>query len=141
MFKTSAYFQNGIPSNIRLLVRMESEVPELFAQLYRKNVVKRTPMKTGRLRRSIITQSLGNQAMITWRAPYARAQNEGGHTVPRPVRGFNPNTGRYSTIAPGFYRYRNYTTPGTGAHFAGRLTMEETKAQFPAALKSRGLTK
>jgi hypothetical protein len=141
MFLTAkAFFQDNTQNNKRVLIRAETEIPAEFVKRFKKNVVKITPMKTGALRRSIITQSLGGRAEISWRSPYAKVQHEGGHTVSEPVRGLNPNTGKYSTIKPGFYRYRNYTTAGTGPRF-GTRAYQATQAEMPAVLRELGLTK
>ena len=76
-----AFFKDGTAHNTRLLMRAETAIPAEFVKRYKKNVVKITPMKTSALRRSIITQALGNTAEISWRSRYAIAQNEGGHEV------------------------------------------------------------
>lgn len=133
-----AFFKDGTANNTRVLLRAETEIPAEFVRRFKKNVVKITPMKSGYLRRSIITQTLGNQAEISWRAPYAKAQHEGGHTVTerRRVR----IGGRWVTLMPGRYQYRNYTTPGTGPRF-GTIAFQATQAEMPAALRQLGLTK
>ncbi len=51
-----------------------------------------TPKKIGELRRSVLKRVLGLQAQISWNKEYAAAQED--------------------------TQYRNYTTPGTGPHFA-----------------------
>lgn len=135
-----AYFDNHIDTNVKLLRRAETALPEEFVRLYKKNVVSLTPRKTGALRRSIITQALGNTASISWRSPYAKAQDEGGHTQSHTVRGINPNTGQGGTIMPGTYRYRNYTTPGTGPNFA-TTAFRATTEQMPAVFRQLGLTR
>jgi len=114
-----AYFSNKIDYNKTVLIRAETALPQEFIRIYKKNVVAITPKKTGALRRSIITQASGNQANISWRSRYARAQNEGGHN---------------GAV------YRNYTTPGTGAHFAN-IAYKKTMAQMPAVVRELGLTK
>lgn len=135
-----AFFQDGTAHNTRVLLRAESQIPAEFVKRFKKNVVKITPMKTGALRRSIITQALGNQASISWRSRYAKAQHEGGHTVRKPIRGPNRRDGGYGTINPGFYRYSRYTTPGTGPRF-GAIAFQQTQAEMPAVLRELGLTK
>lgn len=113
---TAAFFENSIPNNNLLLIRAETAIPAEFVKRFKKNVVTLTPSKSGALRRSIITQQLGNTATIGWRSEYAGAQNEGQHTV-HEKRVINID-GNYVTLQPGVYRYRKYTTPGTGPHFA-----------------------
>lgn len=135
-----AYFDDNTVHNNRLLIRAQTEIPRQWIVLYKKNVVGITPMKTGALRRSIITQVLGNTASVSWRAPYALAQHQGGHTVPRLVKGRRSDTGEFGIIPAGSYRYRNYTTPGTGPRF-GSIAFKATNAQMPGVLRGLGLTK
>ena len=139
MFLTAkAFFEDNTQNNIRLLIRAEETIPAEFVKRYKKNVVKLTPRKTGALRRSIITQQLGNTANISWRMPYAAAQNKGGHTVTE-TRRVNID-GRFVTLKPGYYQYRHYTTPGTGSGFASQA-FRETQREMPAVLRELGLTK
>lgn len=133
------YFDNHIDTNIQLLRRAETALPEEFVRLYKRNVVAITPRKTGALRRSILTQAIGNTANISWRAPYAKAQDDGGHTQSHTVKGINQRDGGGGTIMPGSYRYRNYTTPGTGPNFA-TIAFRATTAQMPAVYRQLGLT-
>jgi len=121
-----------------LLIRAETMIPAEFVRRYKKNVVKITPFKSGALRRSIITQQLGNTANISWRSRYAGAQNEGGHNVSE-KRIVNID-GHFVTLQPGFYRYRKYTTPGTGAHFAN-IAYKQTINEMPETMRELGLTK
>lgn len=137
------FFKDGTLNNTRVLIRAETEIPAEFVRRYKKNVVQLTPKKTGALRRSIITQQLGNTAEISWRAPYAKAQNEGGHTVPNEVRGrirSGPRIGEYGIIPPGYYKYKDYTTAGTGPGFAS-TAYKRTQSEMPAVLRELGLTK
>lgn len=133
-----AYFDNKIDYNVTLLRRAETALPEEFVRLYKRNVVAITPRKTGALRRSIITQALGNTANISWRMPYAKAQDAGGHTQSHTVKGINRRDGGGGTIMPGSYRYSNYTTPGTGPHFA-TTAFKATTAQMPVIYRQLGL--
>lgn len=58
-----------------------------------------TPKKTGKLRASAhVTKTGGKQVSVAWEEPYAQPQEEGIASNGAPIR--------------------NYTTPGTGAHFA-----------------------
>lgn len=139
MFLTAkAFFEDNTKSNVRLLIRANETIPAEFVRRYKRNVVKLTPYKTGALRRSIITQQIGNTANISWRMPYAKAQNEGGHTVSETRRVYI--NGRFVTLKPGYYRYKHYTTPGTGAGFAF-TAFQQTQKEMPAALRELGLTK
>lgn len=133
-----AFFEDMTPGNNALLIRAETAIPAEFVRRYKKNAVAITPMKTGALRRSIITRQLGGTAEVSWRMPYALAQNQGYHTV-REKRVVNID-GRFVTLMPGTYHYRNYTTPGTGPHFAN-IAYQRTIAEMPAALRELGLTK
>lgn len=141
MFITAkAFFKDGTANNTRILLRAETQLPEEFVKRFKKNVVPLTPRKTGALRRSIITQVIGGKAEISWRMPYAKAQHEGGHKVDKPIKGPNQRDGGYGTINPGFYRYKRYTTPGTGPRF-GTIAFRMTTSQMPAVLRELGLTK
>lgn len=58
-----------------------------------------TPQKNGDLHTQIVTRSSGNEATITWEMPYAAYQERGMR-------------------ADGTHVIKNYTTAGTGPHFA-----------------------
>ena len=140
-FSAKAYLKTvQLDLDRQLYRRAETQLPEEFAKLYKKNVVKITPKKTGRLRRSILAAVSDGRVDIGWRAPYARAQDEGGHTQTHTVRGINRRDGGGGTIKPGTYRYRRYTTPGTGPGFATKA-FKATTAQMPALYREMGLTK
>ena len=134
----NAFFDNNTPGNTMLLIRAETAIPAEFVRLYKKNVVSITPAKSNQLRRSIITQQLGNTAEISWRSAYAGAQNQGYHTVAS-MRVINID-GRFVTLMPGIYRYKNYTTPGTGPHFAN-IAYQKTISEMPPIIRELGLTK
>ena len=133
-----AHFEDNTGRNNQLLIKAKTQIPEEFIKRFKKNVVKLTPRKTGALRRSIITQALGNTASIGWRLPYASAQHAGYHTVAS-TRVVNID-GRYVTLKPGTYRYTNYTTAGTGPRF-GAIAFQKTQKEMPAVLRELGLTK
>lgn len=135
-----AFFKDGTANNTRILLRAETDLPAEWLKRFKKNVVTLTPRKTGALRRSIITQTLGNTATVSWRSRYAKAQHEGGHTVSKPIKGRNTRDGGFGTIMPGYYRYKRYTTPGTGPKF-GTIAYQKTNAEMPAVLRQLGLTK
>lgn len=137
--KANAFFDNHIPGNNMLLIQAQNTLPSEFIRRYKKNAVRITPYKTGALRRSIITRTVGDgTAQISWRLPYAAAQNQGYHTV-KTKRVVNID-GKYVTLKPGVYRYRNYTTEGTGAHFAN-IAFAKTSQEMPQVLREIGLTK
>jgi len=133
-----SFFEDNTANNAVLIRQAETAIPEEFIKLFKKNVVNITPKKTGALRRSIITQVLGNKAQIGWRSPYAVPQNNGGHTV-RSRRVVNIG-GQFVTLKPKFYRYSTYTTPGTGPNFA-QTAFRATREQMPEALRARGVTR
>lgn len=141
-----AHFKDAAANNKKILIRAQTAIPQEWLKSYLKAArggapgVVSTPKKTGALRRSIITQAIGGRAEVSWRLPYAVPQNLGGHTVPRMVQGLNPATGMHSTIKPGFYRYRNYTTPGTGPGFA-QAAYRYANSQLPQITRQTGLTK
>lgn len=114
-----AFFENNTASNVVLIKQAETQIPQEWVRLFKRNVVAGTPKDSSTLRRSIITQALGSRAQIGWRAPYAGAQEAGGHNG---------------------VVYVNYTTPGTGKNFA-RNAFRATTAQMPSVLRQLGLTK
>ena len=134
----SAFFKDGTAKNTRVLIRAETQIPQEFLKRYKKNVVKLTPKKTGTLRRSIITQAVGNRAEISWRARYAAAQNVGYHTVAK--RRIVNIDGKYVTLMPGVYSYKKYTTKGTGPGFAS-AAYKKTQSEMPQVMRELGLTK
>lgn len=133
----AVFKSENLDTSRTLYRRAETTLPDEFVRVYKRNVVSITPMKSGALRRSIITQAIGGRAEIAWRVPYAKAQDEGGHNV-YDKRVVNID-GNFVTLHPGFYAYRNYTTPGTGPHFATTAFMATT-AQMSAVYRALGLT-
>lgn len=67
-----------------------------FLRVAAENIVnestRKTPMKTGRLRMDVLKQVLGLHGSVVWGKNYAKYQEE--------------------------KQFQNYTTPGTGPHFA-----------------------
>lgn len=121
MFLSAQAFFEDNSANYKVLIKQaETEIPQDFVRIFRKNVVGITPRKTGALRRSIITQAIGNRAQIGWRSEYAGAQEAGQHAGSAP--------------------YTNYTTPGTGPKFAQRA-FRMTQAEMKANFRQRGYTK
>lgn len=125
------FFDDNLDKNITLVKETMNLYPEVYKQKFLANARVLTPVDTAQLRRSIITQVSGRSVKVGWRAPYARAVNEGRHTVPRPVRGINPKTGLYSTIAPGVYTHR------TGAKGFAERTVDATKEDMKKYIKER----
>ena len=134
-----AFFADGTANNTRVLIRAETQIPSEFVKRYKKNVVKLTPKKKGGLRRSIITQAIGNKAEIGWRSKYAAAQNA-GHHANAGYRRVNID-GQYRMLGPNVsYIYRKYTTRGTGPRFAS-IAYQKTQSEMPAVMRELGLTK
>lgn len=113
------FFQDNTANDKMLIKQAETAIPQEFVSLYKRNVVNLTPRDSGALRRSIITQAIGTRAQIGWRSAYAKIQNQ-------------PED--YGVV------YKNYTTAGTGSHFAEKA-FRTTTAQMPQVLRQLGLTK
>lgn len=98
---------------------------------------KNTPKKTGQLRADIKKSVRGNTGKIVWGKRYAAAQ-EVGHMTVRKQRTFKTADGNWITLKPGRYNFKNYTTPGTGAHFAENAVNKEA-GEFHKYLRMAGL--
>jgi len=118
-----AFFEDNTASNVLLIKQAETALPQEFVRLFKKNVRDLTPKKTAWLRRSIITQAIGTRAQIGWRASYAAVQEAGGRQG-----------------ADGWIPFKDYTTGGTGPHFA-RDAFRATATQMPEVIRQLGLTK
>lgn len=116
-----AVFNDHTAENELLISRSVSTLPLMFVTRYKRNVAPLTPMKSGALRRSIVTQVVGHSANIAWRLPYAIDQNLGR----------DQQTGRV---------YKHYTTPGTGPNFKDRA-LAMTITQVDPMFRELGLTK
>lgn len=127
-------FDDKTDSNSLLVFKVQHLIPEEFRNEYYKVVVKYTPAKTFRLRRSIRSQVLGNTATIWWQAPYASAQNVGHHTVSKYIRGENKRDGGYGTIKPGVYYYDKKGMAGSGFREAAA---EEVRRGFIEKMKQK----
>lgn len=114
--------------NTKLMLQISHVVPEEFAKRYKENVVGLTPRKNSWLRRSIRTEVSGNRLSISWMSKYAAAQNAGQMTVTRPRTIYIDGKG-FRTLKPGVYRFKRYTTPGTGSGFAD-TALKMTKRTF-----------
>ena len=89
------------------LVRETSrKLPDDYKRMFLANARVIAPIKSGALRRSIVTQVLGRTVKIGWRVPYASAVNEGRHTVPKTVKGRRKDTGQYGVIPAGVYYHK-----------------------------------
>lgn len=74
----------------------------LWSEAVVKTATPRTPKDTGDLRNRVLKQVLGGKGKIVWQVPYAKFQERGFGRGP----------------------IRNYTTGGTGAHFAENTVKE-----------------
>ena len=90
--------KNEVSNQVSLMVRL------MIEDLHRRSVSK-TPMKEGNLRAMVAKQIVGKTGIIEWRAPYASYQERGMR-------------------ADGTRVVRNYTTPGTQAHYAEESVQE-----------------
>lgn len=112
------------------LIEEKRKVQTSFALLYAINDIhreanKHTPMEFGLLRADVTKTVRGKQGKIKWGRKYAAAQEAGRMTVYK-TRTFRTSKGNWVTLKPGVYRFRNYTTPGTGAHFAQNAVQKVT---------------
>lgn len=117
----NAVFDDNLAENELLITRSMTELPQMFVTQFKKNVIPFTPYRSGALRRSIVTQVMGNQANIAWRLPYAVDQNEGQ----------DQKTG---TV------YHHWTTPGTGPGFKDKAFAATIK-QVDPMFRELGLVK
>lgn len=81
---------------------MANQKASIFLRTIAETIVRastpKTPMKTGRLRMDVVKQVLGLRGKIIWGKNYAIYQEE--------------------------KQFKNYTTPGTGPHFAENAVKE-----------------
>lgn len=90
-----------------------------FLDEVQKNADPMTPYDQGFLRRSPLKSVVGMQGTIQWVKEYAAAQEVGT------TRGF---------------AITNYTTPGTGAHYAEKA-VQKAKETAPAVMARAGLVR
>ena len=108
-------------NTVRMQVQMKTNLP--LALRFMANDVKReaepnTPKKSGMLRANVRINTGRQRASIRWGQKYAAAQ-EIGHMTVKAARVVTPDGGgSFFTLKPGRYNFKNYTTPGTGPHFA-----------------------
>lgn len=99
------------------VTRKASIFLRVVAEAIKRSAMPKTPRDTGRLRESPLIQVLGKHATLEWRKVYAAVQERGV------IRG--------SVI-------RNYTTPGTGAHYAENAVKQAVN-DTPKHLRTAGL--
>lgn len=126
MISVKAALAGGIDRNQLLLRQFRTEHPYVHRNTYFRIARAISPERTGRLKRSIGSQILGDQLTIIWRAPYAAAVNAGGHTDKSdhfaPAKGFGYRNAGYRT-KPGWFH--PYTTGSKG--FANRISIQTGK--------------
>lgn len=85
-----------ITDNTMQIKNATAQKANIFLRLAADDVVnrseRRTPKKTGRLRADTLRQVLGLRGIVEWRKRYAARQE--------------------------YKQHKNYTTPGTGPHYA-----------------------
>lgn len=87
--------------------RIANGLNEMSNQVIRISNPK-TPKKIGKLRKNIVKKLVSDyERQVVWKQPYAAVQERG--------------------IRKGSRRFRNYTTPGTGAKFAENAKNEVEK--------------
>lgn len=101
-------------SNVRYVTSKKELGMELAIRLaledIRRTAEPLTPRKTGVLRSSAVVRA--NEGVVNWTADYAVYQEN--------------------------KEYQNYTTPGTGAHFAERA-VRQVEARFDQHLRAAGV--
>lgn len=137
MVSVKAYLNDGNSKNMKLIRELERELPYVYRNKYLANSRIMAPVVTGRLRKSIGSQIMGNKLTIVWRVPYAKAVDEGGHTDKTthfaPAKGFGAGGKGYMTRPGWFHPYR------TGSKgFANRIS-RQTNADMDEYFKSKGL--
>ena len=129
-----AFFDDHTDDNTRLLHTATNLFPEVYKRVYLANASKIAPIRTGALRKSIVTQTLGNKVSIGWRAPYAASVNAGQHTVAR-TRIIELSNNTWMFLQPGVHRHHTGS-----AGFLDRIISATTK-DMVAEIRKLGLTK
>lgn len=110
MISVKATLAGGMDRNILLLRQFQKESPYVYRNNYFANARAMSPEVTGRLKRSIGSQILGDRLTIVWRSTYAAAVNAGGHTDKTthfvPAKGFGYRGRGYLAKAGTFHPYR-----------------------------------
>ncbi len=120
MISVKAFIDNNMGNNAIILREFSTEFPYVYRNKYFANARAMSPEITGKLKKSIGSNILGTRLRIVWRAPYAKAVNEGGHTDKTthfaPATGYGNNGRGYLAKAGTFHPYR------TGSKgFVGRI--------------------
>lgn len=103
---------NTTDNTVKILVddlRNASLALQFMLQDIQRKADPKTPKDTGRLRQSPVRQVLGLKGIIEWKKVYAQYQERGARK-------------------DGSHRVRNYSTPGTGPHWAENAVIEVAKS-------------
>lgn len=104
------FFADTPVKRIKLIHQQTNMYPEAYRRLFLGNARKIAPIKSSALRRSIVTQVLGDTVSIGWRVPYAAAVDAGGHTDKTthfaPAMGLGYRGRGYTTRPDWFHPYR-----------------------------------
>lgn len=120
MISIKSFIDNNMGNNAIILREFSTEFPYVYRNKYFANARAMSPEITGKLKKSIGSNILGTRLRIVWRAPYAKAVNEGGHTDKTthfaPAAGYGAGGRGYLAKAGTFHPYR------TGSKgFVGRI--------------------
>lgn len=111
----SARIENQMSTGTGLAIRL------MLEDIY-KDSTPNTPMKSGDLRLKVTRTMEGdNRGVIEWSSGYAQVQEQG-----------------YRNSKKGRVYFRNYTTPGTGPHYA-KNAVDLAVANLPSYLEQVGL--
>lgn len=126
MVSVKAYINDNTDKNKILIRQFEKDMPYVYRSKYFANARRMAPEISGKLKKSIGSQILGNKLTIVWRAPYAKAVDEGGHTDRTahfaPAIGYGERGRGYMT-RPGWFH--PYKTGSKG--FANRISLQTNK--------------
>lgn len=105
MFRTRVKIRNNSKTVNRAMNSKCKMASRLILEDIHRTANKTTPYKAGDLREQVSKRIEGSDGVIEWRQPYAAYQERGSR-------------------ADGSHQVRNYTTPGTGPHFAAKAVEE-----------------
>lgn len=108
--------QDNSPAVIAKTKQKSSLALRLIADAIVAESTPKTPRRRGELRSNVLRQVLGTKGRIQWNAKHAVYQERGYSSGP----------------------IRNYTTPGTGAHFAENA-VKKVSAQGERYFRQAGL--
>lgn len=108
----SVEFEQKITQKVNIFLR-------LFTEQTVETAFPKTPKRDNFLRKDVLKQVLGLNAKIIWDKAYAAVQERGSRK-------------------DGTHKIRNYTTPGTGPHFAENA-IKDTLARTGEIARRAGL--